>query len=189
MAVILSWFDRFTLFKFVRVFTAFSYFFVLPSLSFSTLPRFTIVWHLPFNGPCLIPVLLLMPFSHVVADTWCISSVLLCCWGSTEAGCCDTVMEWCVVEILKLLAKLCPSGTLKDEGSIGCVLKNFGDVLGDFVAGETAPFNCPFFFWITDEALMTIFRLGDGDFWCCSSLIKPFSDDAIVGSCCLNCRL
>lgn len=145
-------------------------------LSFSTLPRLMIAWHLPFTGPCLIPVILLMPFSHVV-DTWLNCDAPFCCWD--EAGCDDdddTVMEWCVVE---LLVEYCPSGA-------GCSwwdLKNFGEVRGDF----DAPFMWPFRFAFTDDALMIIFCLGS--LWCWKPLMAMFSSDSIDGSCCRNWRL
>lgn len=180
----------FILLTFVRHFIARSWCFdwtlpLIPPLSFSTLPRLAIDWPLPLNGPCLIPVILLMPFSHATA-TWLNCVALLCsccCWLLDRAGCDDTVMEWWVVDWL--LTKYCPSGA-NDAGWSWWFLKNFGEVLGDFVAVDMTPFASPFFWWLTDEALIWF---GDVGFWCCSSLIEIFSDDAIDGSCCRNWRL
>lgn len=177
----LSFSDFFNGLEFVRNLAALSCF-LNWCFPFTPPLRLIIAWHLPFNGPCLIPVLFMMPFSHVEA-TWP-ECCCCCCWFN-GAGCDDTVMEWCVVELFTMY---CPSGTLKDAvGDSWWDLKNFGEVRGDF--DETKPFVSPFFLWFTDVALMMIFRLGDGDFWCEWPLIETFSEDAMVGSCWRNWRL
>ena len=126
-----------------------------------------IAWHLPFNGPCLIPVNLSLPFSHV-ATTWCnCDADVDCCWifvGASVDGCDadEMVMEWWVVAAL-LWIKYCP---FKDAGWNWLDLKNFGEVrVGDFV---------------TSPSLVDFFSGGSGD---------KLSNDAIDGSCWRNCWL
>lgn len=100
------------------------------------------------NGACLIPVILLLPFSHVVAKT--------IAGEASAAGCDDdddTVMEWWVVVVVVVDLLLQLLTKLKNFGEV-LVTSPFFFVVECFWLGLWCPFNETF----SDEAI-------DGSCW------------------------